>query len=365
MKMYKKALGLQDRHGSDLMEAHQHSKNNSVETREVISQLASLQSIKSSDSDTKEAILVDDPQSQTDLQKLSDRAVVEIDVVDQGASSQRSSARQMNSAAQPSNKQVFDYVRHQKNKDSHNSDIDASNFATKGRDRQTIKSSGSEVIWDEGIVVDYEYGEETNKNHQDFEKLEISTEGMHTYSVKEDSKSQSRDMVNSDGVPSKHQTVTSKDEEEQPLAQEQDKTHQASIEHTRTMSATDSEEIDINVKLAEEITDKILTWLLEDDLENQRLESTFLRKLPKTIMSIPEYNKKHVQMNSPPINSRLVKPEVLRTGEKMEVEVQDPNFNINQEIVGGEQIIAGVDTSLEAVEQYIEGIFAQIRIRGR
>ena len=49
----------------------------------------------------------------------------------------------------------------------------------------------------------------------------------------------------------------------------------------------------------------------------------------------------------------------------IEIDVSDPNFNINQEINAGDQIIAGVDTSIEAVEQYIEGIFSQIRIRGR
>ena len=42
----------------------------------------------------------------------------------------------------------------------------------------------------------------------------------------------------------------------------------------------------------------------------------------------------------------------------LEVAVTSENdFNINQSI-SVDQIIAGVDTSLEAVDQYVEGIFA-------
>lgn len=43
----------------------------------------------------------------------------------------------------------------------------------------------------------------------------------------------------------------------------------------------------------------------------------------------------------------------------------DVALNINSSSISCDQIVAGVDTSLEAVEQYIEGIFAQIRIRGK
>ena len=48
----------------------------------------------------------------------------------------------------------------------------------------------------------------------------------------------------------------------------------------------------------------------------------------------------------------------LRNEPILEVAVSsDNNFNINQSI-SVDQIVAGVDTSLEAVEQYIEGIFS-------
>ena len=49
-------------------------------------------------------------------------------------------------------------------------------------------------------------------------------------------------------------------------------------------------------------------------------------------------------------------PEVIVTSDK--------DFNINQSI-SIDQIIAGVDTSLEAVDQYVEGIFTQIRVRAK
>jgi hypothetical protein len=39
--------------------------------------------------------------------------------------------------------------------------------------------------------------------------------------------------------------------------------------------------------------------------------------------------------------------------------------NLDKSISADDQLIAGVDTSIEAVEQYIEGIFAQIRVRGK
>ena len=51
------------------------------------------------------------------------------------------------------------------------------------------------------------------------------------------------------------------------------------------------------------------------------------------------------------------RPEVMPS-----VELQ---LNLDRSISVEEQIIAGVDTSVEAVEQYIEGIFAQIRTRGK
>ena len=38
---------------------------------------------------------------------------------------------------------------------------------------------------------------------------------------------------------------------------------------------------------------------------------------------------------------------------------------INQSSISHDQIVAGVDTSIDAVEQYIEGIFSQIRLRGK
>ena len=40
-------------------------------------------------------------------------------------------------------------------------------------------------------------------------------------------------------------------------------------------------------------------------------------------------------------------------------------IDLDKSISADEQIIAGVDTSIEDVEQYIEGIFAQIRVRGK
>ena len=50
---------------------------------------------------------------------------------------------------------------------------------------------------------------------------------------------------------------------------------------------------------------------------------------------------------------------------KVEVQVNpDLKYDI-EESISCEQIIAGVDTSLEAVQTYIDGIFAQIRVRGR
>ena len=104
--------------------------------------------------------------------------------------------------------------------------------------------------------------------------------------------------------------------------------------------------VEANEKLTEEITDRILAQMLQEELSEDDLKRVFNRQ-------------GSLKPQGSPGGSR-VRGEPL-----LEVAVTSENdFNINQSI-SVDQIIAGVDTSLEAVDQYVEGIFAQIRVRAK
>ena len=94
---------------------------------------------------------------------------------------------------------------------------------------------------------------------------------------------------------------------------------------------------------------------MQEELSSVDLRRVFERNLPRTIKN--NENSAKVRPISPSKGGRVRGDPVL------EVAVtSDSNFNINQSI-SCDQIVAGVDTSLDAVEQYVEGIFAQIRTR--
>ena len=99
--------------------------------------------------------------------------------------------------------------------------------------------------------------------------------------------------------------------------------------------------------------------MLQEELSEADLKQVFTRKVPKAQPSETTKSTK-VQVSSPGGSRvRSESPPMLEVAVTSET-----NFNINQSI-SVDQIIAGVDTSLEAVDQYVEGIFAQIRIRAK
>ena len=104
-------------------------------------------------------------------------------------------------------------------------------------------------------------------------------------------------------------------------------------------------ESDANERLTEEITDRILTQFLQEELSTVDLKLVFGRHLPRSIIN-------SVISDSPSKKILNISPEVGRiSGEPiLEVAVtSEQNFNINQSI-SCDQIVAGVDTSLDAVE---------------
>ena len=114
-----------------------------------------------------------------------------------------------------------------------------------------------------------------------------------------------------------------------------------------------------NAKLAEEVTDQILAKFLQEELAGAKIQTVFRREL--SVPPAPEPKKAAAQQGSP---KERIRREPGISGCELEV-APDVAFNINSSSISCDQIVAGVDTSLEAVEQYIEGIFAQIRIRGK
>ena len=86
----------------------------------------------------------------------------------------------------------------------------------------------------------------------------------------------------------------------------------------------------------------ILAKFLQEELAGNELKPVFKREL----------SKKQV---APPIMS----PEdrIRRENHKVEAAPEIAE-KINQSSISCDQIVAGVDTSIDAVEQYVEGIFA-------
>ena len=99
---------------------------------------------------------------------------------------------------------------------------------------------------------------------------------------------------------------------------------------------TESVKSEVNEKLTEEITDRILAQLLQEELREGELKLVFNRQAPRVA----------------PLDKSKLSPGGSRVRNEPMLEVavtSDRDFNINQSI-SVDQIIAGVDTSLEAVD---------------
>ena len=177
-------------------------------------------------------------------------------------------------------------------------------------------------------------------------------------------KSPPKIILNSDLVTVVADADPPKDDDQEEAPSHPEEPAQAeTVKEQLSQDEDEDEEVsksEVNEKLTEEITDRILAQVLQEELSETDLKQVFTRQVPKPkpTESIIKSNKAQV---SSPGGSRVrsESPPMLEVAVTSET-----NFNINQSI-SVDQIIAGVDTSLEAVDQYVEGIFAQIRIRAK